>query len=334
MATITDVAKKAGVSIATVSYVLNGRTDLVRVETAERIRKAAEELNYSASPVARGLATGSSYTVAVVLPDHFVFSHPIGSQEFLGVAEEFYMSSYSMLIKPSYADARRMKHPHTSIPKHVAGVLVLGPMSVDNPDLKEARALNKPIVVAEDVPQDWGVTCVNADNRLASRMVTEQLLSQGHTSIALVSQTSVSACMDRRINGYRDALTDRGIEPNSGLMFDAESHEGPELRSLMDELIASPLKPTAVVLLNSAFLPTVADYIRESEVRVPDRLAVGCVDYGLPPNFTLEWPLVTLSVDLRHQGELAARTLVEMLKSKGQRIENRYIAPQLVLLKP
>ena len=106
------------------------------------------------------------------------------------MAEEFYMSNYSMLIKPSYADARRMKHPHTSISKHVAGVLVLGPMAEDNPDLQEARALNKPIVVAEDVPDEWGVAQVNADNFRAAKLVTESLIDQGHANIALISPVS------------------------------------------------------------------------------------------------------------------------------------------------
>ncbi len=334
MATITDVAKKAGVSIATVSYVLNGRTDLVRQETAERIRRAAEELNYSANPVARGLATGSSFTVAVVLPDHSVFSHPIGSQEFLGVAEEFYMSNYSMLIKPSYADARRMKHPHTSIPKHVAGVLVLGPMAEDNPDLQEARALNKPIVVAEDVPDEWGVAQVNADNFRAAKLVTESLIDQGHANIALISQINVSACMTRRIKGYRTALEEKGLEVHEALMFDAQTQDPEEIERHMEEIMSSPLKPTALVVLNSAMLPPISEFIAQRGIKVPQEFAVGCVDYGMPPNFRLEWPLVTLSLDLRQQGELAARTLVEMLKNKESHPENRYILPELVVLHP
>lgn len=339
MATITDVAKKAGVSIATVSYVLNGRTDLVREETADRIRRAAEELNYSASPVARSLATGASYTVAVVLPDHSVFSHPIGSQEFLGVAEEFYMSNYSLLIKPSHTDARMMKSPHVSIPRHVAGVLVLGPMSLDNPDLAEARSLNKPTVVVEDVPEDWGVTCVNADNFHAARMVTDHLIRSGRRRIGLVSQKRISACMERRILGYTDALLDHGIVPDKALHRDVRSHEIDHVAEVVEDLILSLAgdsagEPGALIVLNSALLAGVAEAIRRAGLAVPRQIAVGCVDYGMPPDLKLEWPVVTLSVDLRHQGELAARTLVEMLKSKQHPAQNCYIMPQLTVLEP
>lgn len=338
MATITDVAKKAGVSIATVSYVLNGRTDLVREETADRIRRAAEELNYSASPVARGLATGSSYTVAVILPDHSVFSHPIGSQEFLGVAEEFYMSNYSMLIKPSYADARRMRSPHVSIPRHVAGVLVLGPMSLDNPDLREARGLNKPMVVAEDVPDDWGVTCVNVDNFQAARMVTDYLIQRGCTRIGVVSQTRVSACMERRIQGYREALVSHGLAPDPSLQRDVRSHEVDHVASVAGDLLQTLTQDSAgrpaLVVLNSALLAGVAEAIERTGIRAPEQIAIGCVDYGMPSDFKLVWPMVTLSVDLRHQGELAARTLVEMLKSKEHPVPNRYILPEVILLEP
>lgn len=334
MATISDVAKKAGVSIATVSYVLNGKTDLVREETADRIRRVAEDLNYSANPVARGLATGSSYTVAVVLPDHSVFSHPIGSQEFLGVAEEFYMSNYSMLIKPSYADQRRMMRPHTGIPKHVAGVLVLGPMGLDNPDLLEARRLNKPMVVAEDIPEDWGVTCVNADNRHAARLVTGYLADQGHTRIGVISQMSVSACMTRRLEGHSDALTARGIRHNPALVADVATLEDDEIGGAMRKLLDPPLGATAIVALNSALMPAIAQVVKSRGISVPDELAIGCVDYGMPPNFTLEWPLVALKFDLRHQGELAAQTLVEMLNSRQTSVRSRYIAPELAILSP
>ncbi len=334
MATISDVAKRAGVSIATVSYVLNGKTELVREETAERIRRVAEELNYSASPAAKGLATGSSYMVAVVLPDHAVFSHPIGSQEFLGVADEFYTSDYSMLIKPSYNDQRRGSHAHARIPKHVAGVIVLGPMSLDSQDLREARELNKPTVVLEDVPDEWGLTRVNADNHLAARIVVNHLLDQGHTRIGVISQMGVSACMERRIKGCREAMEARGYELPPDLLVDVHTQGDAEVAEAALAIIRSPLKPTALVALNSALMPAITQALDSAGVRVPDAIAVGCVDYAMPPNFRLQWPIVTLTMDLRHQGELAARTLVEMLKSKSLRAESRYIAPELTILQP
>jgi LacI family transcriptional regulator len=334
MATINDVAKQAGVSIATVSYVLNGKTELVREETAERILKVAEELNYSASPLARGLATGSSYTVAVVLPDHAVFSHPIGSQEFLGVADEFYMSSYSMLIKPSYRDQRRMKQPHAGIPKHVAGVIVLGPMSLDSPDLEEARSLGKPIVVLEDIPDDWGITRVNADNYRAGWIVTDYLMDRGHSTIGIISQSSASPCMVRRVEGCRGAMKARGIEQGSSLLIDVASHTEPEVSAATEELIDSPLRPTAIIALNSALMPAIASKITDRGLSVPDQLAIGCVDYAMPPNFKPDWPVVTLKLDLRRQGELAARTLVEMLRNRSAPVESRYIEPELLVLEP
>lgn len=334
MATINDVAKKAGVSIATVSYVLNGRTDLVRQETAERIMVAAKELNYSASPMARGLATGSSYTVAVVLPHHYVFSHPIGSQEFLGVAEEFYLSNYAMLIKPSYEDERRMHHPHRGIPKHVAGVLVLGPMNLDNPDLQEARELNKPMVVVEDLPDEWGIISVNADNFAAARIVAEHMVKKGHRIIGLLVESKVSACMDRRIAGCRSVFAENGIELDSSLIADVDSPQVEVVSEAAGKLLDSPTSPTAVIALSSALMPGISKAVSARGLSVPDQLAVGCVDYGMPSDFKLEWPVVTLAHDLRHQGEIAARTLIEMLKSKDAKPENRYIIPELSILQP
>lgn len=334
MATINDVAKKAGVSIATVSYVLNGRTDLVRQETAERIRIAAKELNYSASPMARGLATGSSYTVAVVLPHHYVFSHPIGSQEFLGVAEEFYLSNYSMLIKPAYEDERRMQHPHRGIPKHVAGVLVLGPMNLDNPDLQQARELNKPMVVVEDLPDEWEITSVNADNFTAARIVSGYLIGQGHRMVGMLVESKVSACMDRRIAGCRSAFADNAIELDPSAVVDVDSPQAEVVKEAALKLLDSPLKPTAIIALSSALMPGINDAISERGLSVPDHVAVGCVDYGMPSDFKPEWPVVTLSHDLRHQGEMAARTLIEMLKNKDAKPGNRYITPELKILQP
>lgn len=332
MATISDVAKKAGVSIATVSYVLNGKTDLVREETAERILRVAEELNYHASPLARGLATGSSYTVAVLLPDHAVFTHPIGSQEFLGVADEFYLSNYSMLIKPSYRD-QSARRSDSGIPSYVEGILVLGPLSLDNPDLADARALNKPTVVLEDIPDDWGLTRVNADNYSAARIVLEHLLEQGHRSIGVVSQTSVSACMDRRIEGCRDALNDAGLKPDPSLFADVLTEDEAEVGRAVEAILDSPAAPTAIVALNSALMPAVAAAIDSRGWEVPGRIAVGCVDYGMPPNFRVEWPVVTLQLDLRRQGALAAQTLIEMLKSRTT-AESRYLTPELTIFQP
>jgi DNA-binding LacI/PurR family transcriptional regulator len=335
VATISDVAKKAGVSIATVSYVLNGKTELVREETAERILRIAEEMHYTANPVARGLATGSSYTVAVVLPDHAVFSHPIGSQEFLGVADELYLSSYSMLIKPSHKDQRRMNNLHATIPKHVAGVLVLGPMSLDSPDLEEVRRLNKPVVVMEDVPDEWNLTRVNVDNYKAAKLVVDHLLDRGHTHIGVISQTRVSGCMTRRIEGCRDSLREHGLDPEEFLLIvDIHTQDDLEVRRASESLIDSPSRPTALVSLNSALMPAIAKVISDRGLKVPEQLAVGCVDYAMPSNFNVKWPIVTLKADLRRQGELAARTLVEMLRTKKTCVDSVYIDPELVILEP
>ena len=126
----------------------------------------------------------------------------------------------------------------------------------------------------------------------------------------------------------------RGIEHGSSLLIDVASHTEPEVSAATEELIDSPLRPTAIIALNSALMPAIASKITDRGLSVPDQLAIGCVDYAMPPNFKPDWPVVTLKLDLRRQGELAARTLVEMLRNRSAPVESRYIEPELLVLEP
>jgi DNA-binding LacI/PurR family transcriptional regulator len=263
VASIEDVARLAGVSIATVSRALRGLPDVASA-TRNRVMAAAAELDYVASPFAARLASGRTATIGLVVPfvNRWFFSEVIAAVETALRQEGFDLLLYNL--------GDKAMPPR----KRVDGVLVAS-LVLDEAEFDALLDFNRPVGLLG--LEHEGFLSVRIDDVASSRVAVEHLLSLGHRRIALIGgETDDPMAFTpplKRRDGYRDALVAAGIEPETELdqpgHFTAEGGAAATRRLLdLDQL------PTAIFAESDEMAYGALREIGRSGLRVPDDLAV------------------------------------------------------------
>ncbi len=308
MSTITDVARAAGVSVATVSRALRG-LDRVSPETRARVLKVAQEMDYVASPTATSLASGRTRVVAVVAPflTRWFFATLVSAIE-----KALRPHGHHVLLFDLEDDTydRRMPLTQNMLWKRVDGVITLNvPMTAAEVDL--VNRLDLPLVaVGSPVP---GRPCVRIDDSDVMRIATEHLVGLGHTKIAYVGAVPTNVAHietpKTRLQSYRAAMDSHGlaVRPDWVLPSDwtaeAAAVDAVRLLGLTDP-------PTAVVAASDEIAIGVMAAARRLGLRVPEDLSViGVDDYTLSSVLGL----TTVRQDVTAQGRRAAELLIGAL---------------------
>ena len=271
VASIEDVARLAGVSIATVSRALRGLPD-VAAATRDRVLAAATELDYVASPFAARLASGRTATIGLVVPfvNRWFFSEVISTVESALRHEGFDLLLYNLGDKAgrsTFFDAMPLR-------KRVDGVLVAS-LVLDDAEFDALRDFNRPVGLLG--LEREGFLSVRIDDVVSSRIAVEHLLSLGHRRIALIGgdtddPMAFTPPLLRR-DGYRDALRTAGIEPEPELDqpggFTAEGGAAATRR-----LLALDDRPTAIFAESDEMAYGAMREIGRAGLRVPHDIAV------------------------------------------------------------
>src|ERR1035437_1649210 len=213
--TIEDVARRAGVCIATVSRVLNG-TKAVRPETRARVLAAIDELQYARNAFAHRLRSGSTNTIALMVSD---LANPIFEFMIAGIEEVVYERGYTLLLCNSNESVRReAQHVAMLEQERIAGLIVI-PVSVSGAVLRPLISRGVPVVSFDRRLHDVSLDTVTLDNRTGGRMATEHLLSLGHRSIGVITSMTSTAGIERR-DGYVEALAVAGVAFDESLVRD------------------------------------------------------------------------------------------------------------------
>lgn len=321
MATIKDVARRARVSTATVSYVLNG-TGVVSDATRERVLAAVAELGYQPNHSARALRT-RSHTIGVVAPGIAGrLADPATAEIVAGLSEAATAAGYCLLIAaPTDYEAEGELDLRLARSGRVDG-LVLFDLRVDDERptlLAEARIP----VVAIGAPTA-GVTCPIAgfDLRAGAAQATQHLIRLGHRRIALLAAPSDLSISEPFYAGYVAALHAAGLRRDAALVVEAGSSEDDGMAA-MQELLAARTPPTAVLAATDALAFGAMHALRDAGRSVgQDVSVVGCDD--LPLAAHTYPPLTTLRAPRRELGATLARHLIGL-------IERRTVPPVTLL---
>lgn len=325
-ATLADVARAAGVDVSTVSRVLRGeRSQRVRAETRNRIFEAVKDLDYRPNALARGLRLARSNTIGLAVPqlDNPVFAEVIEGAE--AVCAEH---GYSLLISHRASHLDRQIFSRLVDSNRVDGLLVAS-FDSDADLLSDLNGVNVPIVMVNRRVEGIGGAIIH-DSYRAARMATDHLLDLGHRRIAHLAGRAGGSNTYARLQGYRDALADRGIALDERLVVTAGySAEGAVAAT--GEIInrGGPL-PTAIF---AATLLTAAGAMRvlhENGILVPGEISViGIHDSEFAS--ILYPPLTTVRMPNREMGRVAAALLIGCLN--GDDTERRIMlqAGELVL---
>ncbi|BCQ24826.1 substrate-binding domain-containing protein [Caballeronia sp. NK8] len=322
---IADVAERAGVSVATVSRVLNGHTN-VREATREKVLEAVAASGYRINELARNLRTAESRLLLTMVPD---FGNPFYAAIVRGIDSVARQNGYFMLLCDTGADPLRERSYFDLLRgRRADGAICLDPAAVQKALAEEASTL--PWVACCEFDPAAGVPYVGIDNHLAAGDVVRYLTAKGHRRIALINSGQGYLYGRQRLAGYRDALMDAGIEPRAewlieldSLDYDAGERAAAQLAALGDA------RPTAAFAVSDTLAIGVMNGFRGAGFAVPDDIAVvGFDDIAVAAH--VDPPLTTVSQPMQLLGETAAELLLKRLRDPRAEVPGVLLPHRLI----
>lgn len=270
--TMRDVARLAGVSISTVSAVVNNK-GIVGPATTAVVQKAIKAMGFSPHAGARGLRIGRTHIIGLVVPD---ITNPFFVQASRGVEDEAIKYGYEVMVCNSNDDPElEMRHLKALHAQRVDGV-VLAP--ADSYTAREAIIRDgAPIIFVDCVPMKAKVNCVVTDNFHASYDAVKYLVGLGHKRIAVISGRLVHSTSFDRVEGCRLALQEADLPVREGSLRQGDSHIESGYRIALN-LLQSPEPPTAIFTLNNRMALGMLRALRELGIRCPERISVMSFD--------------------------------------------------------
>lgn len=263
-ATIYDVANRVGVSLATVSRVVNGNSN-VRDSTKRKVLDAIEELGYHPNAVARGLASKKTTTIGVVMPD---VTDMYYAELARGIDDVANMYHYDVLLTNTDEDpVRETMAVNNLSSKQVDGIIFMG-NELDREVLNTIAAADAPVVLAGSVDSEGKLPSVNINYVNAIQEATETVINHGHRRVALVTGP-MSHAINRlhRLVGYQAGLETAGIEFDEGLLFTAHQDYAAGMQIAEKVLQAGA---NAVIAYDDEVALGIMNYVQEHGQRVPE----------------------------------------------------------------
>ncbi|ASA23857.1 LacI family DNA-binding transcriptional regulator [Paenibacillus donghaensis] len=299
---IKDIAAKAKVSIATVSYVLNG-TRNVRPDTRHRVVEAIKELNYKPNDIAKSLKLNRTNTIGVIAEDVTVFNAPeiIDGINDFGDRHDLHILLVNLRLNKrigrNFADIESYRKYAADavselLSKQVDGIIYIGVHTRDLTGLIDADG--KPIVYTYGYTRDD--ISIQYNDEQASYQAMSHLIAKGHSRIAIISGLMDSIPSRQRLNGYYRAITDFQL-PFDPLLIKMGDWERESGFRLTGELLSLPEPPTAILSMNDVMVVGVLQAADERGIKVPEQLSVmgfdnrEFSDYLRPRITTMELPL-------------------------------------------
>ncbi len=327
-ASITDVARLAGVSRTTVSYVLNNVQNIhISEKTRQRVLDAALELDYHPNAIARSLARKQTLTLGLVL---CVSSDRLIADAFLpsviyGISSVATPAGYRLLIEVVEDVDQPDAYVRLIREAHIDGVILAGTRLGDR-SILELHPDNFPMVLWDRLPGS-DLPFVDVDNVSAARVAVEHLIALGHRRVACITNAPLDhPASAARLQGYQEALDAHSLPYDDALVRYGEFHERSGFEA-MNALL--PERPTAVFVASDVVALGALRAIRTAGLRVPHDVAVVGFDdiqfaqYLLPP-------LTTVRVPAHQIGAEAARILLDILQT-GSRPASVLLDTELII---
>ena len=313
--TIKQVASASNVSTQTVSRVINNRPD-VAPETRERVLATIKKISYQPSALARRLKYGRTYTIGFVLPD---ISNPFFSNAIKAAYNYIENSEYSqyelLFYNTDGHPEREKKAIDLFIARQMEGIIIAS--SASNSIIEYIRQIlkNKDIVIVaiDNRLGDLNIDLVHSDNFLGAYMLTTHLLKLGHESIAVITGPYNESSSEERLNGFKTALTERGIAFNEKnvLIGDWTKESG---ISETNRLLQLKPRPTAIFGFNNSMSLGALSALKSQGVKVPENIALVSfddVEYGNLLNPTL----TSTNTSWYELGQVSARLLLDRISN-------------------
>ena len=324
-ATIIDIAKAAGVSVSTVSRVLNNY-EHVRPALRERVQAAMDSMDYVPNRQARRLVGGKSGVIGLVL-------HVLGTEyvaEIMrGIDEELAQVEYDLMLYTTHRHKTMEDFYARTMANSLADGLILLVPSIGEPYLDGLRASNFPHVMVDVDCGDGKSWSVGITNWQGAFDATRYLLQLNHRRIAIVTDQLELSTSSSRLAGYKAALAAYDVPFDPDLWVE-DNYMFPHTRPLIERLFQLPDPPTAIFTTGDLAALRIMDILRLHDLRVPQDISLVGFD-DVPQAIAAYPPLTTIHHPLYEMGQTAARILLEQIEIPGLLAQHIELPTRLVV---
>jgi LacI family transcriptional regulator len=313
---LKDIANKVGVSIALVSYVMNGHEKEKRVGTdiVKKIRKAAEELNYQPNQIARSLRMGSTKTIGLIVAD---IANPFFGQLARIIEDEASNFDYTVVFGSSDEDEFKSESLiNTLINRQVDGFIIV-PTEGTSGQIRNLLRKKIPIVLVDRYFPEINASHIVLDNYSATNDATTYLVEKGYKKIALVAYKSSLIHMEDRIRGYKEAMDRFNFSDYISIEEIRYDHSQKDMDRVFNDLLIENKKADAIIFATNALSVSGLFCARRNNIIIPDDIAfIGfdggeCFDLYHPPLTYVKQPL-------EEMGKEAFRILLDLINRSSK----------------
>lgn len=320
--TISDVARTAGVSVATVSKVINGRYG-VAVATSAKVQEVIDQLGYESSLVARSLRSRRTNVIGILVAEF----EPFSTEILKGTSSAIHGSGYELLAYSGGGRAGSNVGWERRYLSRLSGTLIDGAILV-TPTVMDAHP-GIPVVAVDPHTGPSGLPTIDSDNIHGAVLATEHLISLGHRRIGFLGGRPDLESARLREEGYRKALADAGIPVDPSLMrvggYRPETADAPA-----HELLTMADRPTAVFAANDLSAIKVVEVARGLGLRVPQDLSLVGFD-NIPESALVTTPLTTVNQPMQRMGAEAIMLLLDLMSGATDRATHIRLPTELVV---
>lgn len=310
-ATIKDVAHAAGVSVATVSRVLNDKGP-IREETRTQVLEAVARLQYVPHSGARSLITNQTQTIGVLLPDIY---GEFFSEVIRGLDLSARRAGYHLVVSGSHASRTEIEAVLRALRGRVDGLVVMSP-DTDAETLQANVTPTLPIVLLNSGSQGGRFDSISIDNYGGANAMTHHLIGLGHRRIALIRGPEHNRDAQDRRRGFFDALAEAGLPPEAGPEVAGDFTEESGFLATPALLALRP-RPTAIFAANDSMAIGCLSALRQAGWNVPQDLSLAGFD-DIPIARYMTPPLASVSVSIAELGARAVERLLYALENKNE----------------
>ena len=340
MATINDVAERAGVSRSTVSLVLN-KSPLVKQETRERVERVIAEMNYVPNSNARGLSSKVTNNIGVIFMQDYMLGAPgkisydndqhIGLFSFNvsnGVMAGLQDTLYGVITERFCSVAEPDELPRAVREKRVDGVIIVGtPYSAQFVDNMKKTGI--PFVITGIGSWEDTVDSIYADPGEGTEMAVRELLATGHRKICLLNCATRLRSHELRRQGFLRAMEAAGVELMDEWNICSDLNNGKSAREAFQRFWEAGNRPDGIVSANGQSATGIMSYLYEIGVRIPEEISIisyedsSICGYAAPA-------LTSVNTQKEELGKTAAKCLIERIQNPDKELEMRVIHPYMV----
>lgn len=326
---ISDIAKKAGVSTATVSRVLNDSA-LVKAKTKELVLAVIEECGYTPSAVAKSLSVQATHNVGVIFPD---IENPFFSGALKGISQVAEQSLYNVFFFNT-DEAVWREHNFLSVVRaqRLDGVII---SPVDGRDettrtlLEEFERQGIAVVLFDRQLEGGTFSSVLTENKSGTCMAIRQLIAEGHQKIAIIEGSPSNTPVYERTQGYLQALEEAGIPVRKEYMLRADQKSELSYQATK-QLLESDDPPTAIFACNNMMTLGCLKYFTEKGIVIGQDISLIGFD-DIETLRLIDYSLSVVDRSEREMGQLAMKLLLERLDTPGQAVRTVIVPSHLIL---